>query len=243
MSTETTDAKGAAAKKGDASKGFSVGVDADAHRQVTAQSKKLNVSKTQYASAAIAYFAESGLDPTKEQRLGFAGVAEKVAVVEQNVRTQNHEIGTRLVQIIRTWEKNLYLFLQQQQAASNNYLAFIESNILQHQVTVETNLLSPMVEAVFRVNQEATTTRGLATRLFIEATQKPDTVRKPAERYQDQKAQLDSERDLLLTNQMREFLKTNPVPLPKPSPKPAVTPVPARPVAPASPAPGTAPKS
>jgi len=242
MNTETKDAQGGPAKMGSGGKGFSVGLDADAHRHVMAQAKKLNVSKQKYASAAIAYFAQTGIDPTKEQPKGLANVSVKVDQSELAVRKQNHEIGTRLIQIIRTWEKNLYTFLQQQQAANNNYLAHIETNVLQHQVTVESNLLAPMVEHLFRVNQEATTTRGLATRLFIEATKKPDSAKTTTERYQEQKAQLDSERDFLLTNQLREFLKTNPVPLPKVSPKPAVTPVPVAPLQPASPTPAGAAK-
>lgn len=220
-----------------------VRLDAEAIHLLSKAAKKAKVSKGKYASAAIAYFASTGLDPTKEQPKGLANVSIKVDEVERNVRTQNHEIGTRLIKIIRTWESNLYTFLQQQQASTNNYLELIESNILQHQVTVESNLLAPMVEHLFRVNQEATTTRGLATRLFIEATKKPDSPRTPAERYQDQKVQLDEERDFMLTNQTREFLKTNSVPLPKPTARRAVTPAPTKPVATASPAPAVPPKS
>lgn len=239
MSTETTDAKGAAAKKGDGSKGFTVGVDADAHRQVTAQSKKLNVSKTQYASAAIAYFAESGLDPTKEQRLGFAGIAQKLDAVEAAIRNQNHEIGTRLVQIIRTWEKNLYSFLQLQQASTNNYLEMIESNILQHQVLIETNYFAPMVENLFKANLEAFIARGLTTELFVKAATLPSGS------YEKQMELSNTGRDQQLVTLMREFLKTNSVPLPKPTRRPAVAPVPLpppKPAAPASTAPTVAPK-
>ena len=240
MSTESKDAADKAVKKGGPNTVFSVGLDADAHRQVMAQAKKLNVTKSKYASAAIAYFAESGLDPTKEQRLGFAGVAEKVAVVEQNVRTQNHEIGTRLIQIIRAWEKNLYTFMQQQQASTNNYLELIESNILQHQVTVESNTLAPMVEALFKSNIEAFITRSFASHLYLTSTSQP------AENFPKQMERSNEERDIQLTTQMREHLKTNSVPLPKPTPRRAVTPVPAAPpktVAAASPAPAAGPKS
>ena len=210
---------------------------------MTVQAKKLKVSKTKCANAAVAYFAATGLDPTKEQTQGLAGVNAKVDKETLAVRAQNVEIGNRLIGIIRGWEKNLYTFMQQQQQTTYGYLEQIESNILQHQVTVETNLLAPMVEHLFKVNLEAMTTRGLATRLFIEATQKADSLKNSTERYQSQKAQLDGERDLLLANQMREFLETYSVPLPKPTPKRAVTLVPAKPVALASPAPAGPAKS
>jgi hypothetical protein len=234
MSAEAKDAADKPAKKRGASTVFSVAVDADAHRQVTAQSKKLKVSQREYASAAIAYFAESGLDPTKEQRLGFAGVAEKVAVVEQNVRSQNHEIGTRLIQIIRTWEKNSYAFMQQQQASLTNYLELIESNILQHQVAVETNLLAPIVEQLFKVNIEAILTRELATRLYVGDTGLTDATMLPAERYAHKRKKFDSERTQRLKAKMSEFIESNPMPLPKPTRRPAVTPVPLLPLKPAA---------
>ena len=49
-------------------------------------------------------------------------------------------------------------------------------------------------------------------------------------------------RDQQLAMRMREFLKTNAVPLPKPTVKRPVTPVPAKPVVPATPAPTSPPK-
>lgn len=240
MSTEITPGPGKAAKPSPARAANSVRVAGEAFRQLTASAKKVGITNGEYASAAIAYFAESGLDPTKEQRLGFAGVAEKVAVVEQNVRNQNHEIGTRLIQIIRTWEKNLYAFMQQQQATTYNYMELIESNILQHQVTVESNTLAPMVEALFKSNIEAFITRSFASQLYLTSTSQP------AENFPKQMERSNEERDIQLTTQMREHLKTNSVPLPKPTPRRAVTPVPVappKPVAAASSAPAAGPKS
>ena len=108
MTEQTKDAEDKPVKRGGGGKGFVVGVDADAHRNVAAQAKKLNVTQVKYASAAIAYFAATGLDPTKEQPKGLANVSSKVDEVERNVRTQNHEIGTRLIQIIRTWDVRAY---------------------------------------------------------------------------------------------------------------------------------------
>lgn len=214
-----------------------VRLDAEAIHLLSKAAKKAKVSKGKYASAAIAYFAATGLDPTKEQPKGLANVSIKVDEVERNVRTQNHEIGTRLIQIIRTWEKNLYTFLQQQQAATYNYMELIESNILQHQVLVESNTLAPMVEALFKSNIEAFITRTFASHLFIKsAGLTPDTVPKQLE-------QSNAERDIQLTNQMREHLKTNSVPLPKPTQRRAITPAPTKPVAAASPPPAVPPKS
>ena len=218
----------------------SVMLELDTHRILDKSAKKLKLSNGEYASAAIAYFAESGLDPTKEQRLGFAGVSQKLDVVEAAIRKQNHEIGTRLVQIIRTWEKNQYAFMQQQQASINNYLELIESNILQHQVAVETNLLAPMVEQLFKANLESFIARGLTTHLLMKADNKSE------EAYEKQMELSNNGRDQQLAMKLGEFLKTNSMPLPKSTRRPAVIPVPtapAKPVATTSPTPGVAAKS
>jgi len=214
--------------KNSEAKNKTVTVSVGAFVQVGQVAKKLKMSKSQFASAAIAYFAETGLDPTKERPLGLANVSAKVSQETRAVRELNVEIGQRLITIMRGWEKTLYGFLQQQQAGTVNYLQQIESNLLGHQVQVESTLLAPMVEQLFRVNLEANTTRNLAARLFVEATQKPDLTKQAPERYQDQVAHLNSERDVMLTKQTREFIATNSVPKPTLSPKPQVPAVPVR---------------
>lgn len=227
-------------KAGDKPERKSVMLELDTHRILDKSAKKLKLSNGEYVSAAIAYFAQTGLDPTKDQPVSLAGVSMKVDAVEEAIRKQNHEIGTRLIQIIRTWEKNLYAFMQQQQASTNNYLELIESNILQHQVTVESNMLAPMVEALFKGNIEAFITRGLTADVFVK------TANLPAGSYEKQMEASTSERNQQLAMQMREHLKTNSVPLPKPTPRRAVTPVPTappKPVAAAAPAPAVPPKS
>lgn len=218
-------------RKAGTSRTKAVAVDVTAYNQVEAQAKKLKMSKSKYVSAAIGYFAQTGLNPLKEQPQGLASVASKVDQETYAVRKQNVEIGQRLISIIRQWEKNLYGFMQQQQQTTYGYLESIESNILQHQVLVETNLLAPMVEHLFKVNLEAFIARGLTSQLLVKTTNQPEGS------YQKQMDVSNNGRDQQLALLMREFLKTNSVPLPKPTPKRAVTPVPPKPVAPATPAP------
>ena len=213
-----------------------VGVTEEGFFQVEAQARKLKMSKSKYASAAIAYFAGTGLDPTKEQTVGLAGVNAKVDKETLAVRAQNVEIGNRLIGIIRGWEKNLYTFMQQQQQTTYGYLEQIESNILQHQVMVETNLLAPMVEQLFKANLESFITRGLTSQLLVKVGNLPEGA------YQKQMELSGNGRDEQLAIQMREFLKTNTVPQPKPTPRRAVTPAPVKPVVPASAAPDAQPK-
>ncbi|WP_157530913.1 hypothetical protein [Hymenobacter norwichensis] len=188
------------------------------------------MSKRKYANAAIAYFAETGLDPTKERPHGLANVSAKVSHETLAVRQQNADIGNRLISILRGWEKTLYGFLQQQQAGTVNYLQQIESNLLAHQVAVETSYLAPMVEQLFKVNLEAFVIRDFAVQLFAKAQNMP------ASSADTQMQLVTNGRDQQLATAVREFIKTNNVPTPTLSPKPQVPATPAKlPSAPSTP--------
>ena len=211
-------------------------ITVEADRLLTKQAGKLKIGKGTYASAAIAYFAESGLNPTAERPQGLAGVALKVGAEARSVRVQQVEIGNRLISMQRAWEKSLYEFLKQQQGGTLNYLEQIESNILAHQVTVESSLLSPMVELMVKNNIETYLVRVISERMSLQQTGKKDTEWAAANKG------VNEERDLQLAAQMREFIKINSVPKPHLSPKPQVPATPAKAPIPAAPATGAAPK-
>jgi hypothetical protein len=217
--------------------GPSLKLTLETDRLLTAHANKLKLSKRRYGNAAIAYFAANGFDPTEERPQSLADVGFKVSQATLAIREQNVMIGNRLISIIRGWEKNLYTFMQQQQQATHGYLEQIESNILQHQVMVETNMLEPMVESLFKVNIEAFIARALTTKLFVITTNMGPGS------YEKQMELSTNERDQQLATLLREFLETNTVPVPKPTPRRAVTPIPAKPVAPASSAPAVPLKS
>lgn len=206
-------------------------LDSEVNRAFTAHAKKLKLTKREYASAAIAFFAESGLDPTAERAQGLGALGKQVSADTREVRVQSAEIGTRIITVIRGWQRDLYDFLQQQELSRNNHLELVESTILQHQVLVETNLLGPMVEALFKTNLEAFIGRALTVEVFVKtANVEGLTVAKQMKVSNDG-------RDEQLAMRMREFLRTNAVPVPRPTPKRPVTPVPGKPVAPAAPKP------
>ena len=231
MSTEKKDSQHKPAKKGGSSTVFSVGVDADAHRIVAAQAKKLKMSQTKYASAAIAYFAGSGLDPTKGRPQELANLSSKMSQEMMNLWMQNIENSDGIVSVIRGWERTLYGFMQQQQMSLNTYLERIESNVLRHQVLVESNLLAPMVEQIVTTRIESNLNRTILERLYTElGKNKSISFEEAHQRHTE-------ERDKHLVNELRELLEKHPVPAPQPTTKPAITPVPTKPVvaAPASP--------
>ena len=220
--------------------GPSLKLTLETDRALTAHAHQLKLSKRRYGNAAIAYFATNGFDPTEERPKRLADVGFKVSKAGQAIQEQSAVIGQRLALILQRWEKNLYAFQQQQQTTTNDYLELIESNVLQHQATVATKLLVPMVENLLKANLEVYIARGL----MLAVQEKMFNL--PADSYRQKMERSNNERDQELAAQLGKFLETHPVPLPKPTRRPAVTPVPAappKPAAPAATAPVTPPKS
>ncbi|RZK44065.1 MAG: hypothetical protein EOO61_04465 [Hymenobacter sp.] len=195
-------------KKGTAGKGFTVGIDANAHRHVTAQAKKLDVSKSEYASAAIAFFAQSGLDPTKELPTDLSAVSQKVEAGVASVRIHNADIGNRLYALTRSFERTTYQFMQQQESTMTRYLEGIESNVMKRLVLMEERLLRPLVERVLRGNQEAYINRGIGILIYQMLAKDPPS-------WSDQNKIFTEEREELLEKELKDFLKSYPMPAAK----------------------------
>ncbi len=213
--------------------GSSVRLEPEAARLLKAQARKLRLTDVRFASAAVTYFAETGLDPTVErpQRLQDLGTH-----LREEARA-NRTLSEGIVSFLEQYEKSLYGYLRDQQISTTNYLQQIESTLLRHQVAVESNLIQPMVEYVCEGIQEANATRKLVTRLITEGVKRIDLDAKPAEPYDKQNTQMDNERDRLLTKRMRAFYETNHVPKPVQTPTPwfLVAPTPTSFIAPKTP--------
>jgi len=198
--------------------GNSVRLEPEAARLLKEQAKKLRLTEIRFVSAAVTYFAETGLDPTVERPQSLQDLGTHL---REEART-NRALSAGIASFLERYEKSLHGYLQDQQVSTNNYLRQIESTLLRHQVAVESNLIRPMVEYVCEGNLEANATRKLVTRLFTEGLKSIDLDTKPAEPYGKQNTRLDNERDRLLTIRMRAFDETNRVRKPDPTPKPWV---------------------
>jgi hypothetical protein len=211
-------------------------VEGVAYRNLTEQAKKYGVSKSKYASAAINYFAQLGLDPTAEASQGLGEIGAKVSAETLAVRKQNVDIGNRFISIIRTWEANLYGFMKQQELAQNTYLAAIERNLLERMVAMETTVLAPMAEQIIKAALESYVGRFMSERTYLKVIGREQT------QWEGQHKQLSDDRDKLLLKAVEEYTKLHPNVVTTVTPKPALTLVPAKPVAPsavAAPAPAT----
>ena len=222
-----------------------VALESAAHSSMEKAAKKLKMSNAKFASAAINYFTQNGLDPTqdhtslaaltKQMKDGFALLGVAVTDGVANVRSHNADIGNRLYALTRNFEKTLYAFQHQQQLATYSYMESVESNLLRHLVAMDSDVFQPLFEHLFRTEEEAFITRSLSARIYLKLIDNPTILG-------EQNAKFTQDREEALVAKLREFLKTHKLATPQPIRKPGATAVPVKPVAPATPAPAVAPK-
>ena len=216
-----------------------VGVTEEAFVLVEASAKKLKMSKSRYTSAAIAYFAASGLNPEAAKDQTLAGFALRLKDEGRACRQQTVDVGNRLISIMRTWEKANYAFMQQMHTGMVNHMEQIESNLLQQLVGLESSYFAPMVEMIQKSTIEANYARVIGEKLDLHVRGDEESE------WAAWNKRVNKNRDQKLMELMREFIKNNQMEKPTLSPKPQPLAIPVK--APAAPAAvpaagGTAPK-
>lgn len=226
--------------------GNSIKIEDEAARILEVQAKKLKVAKGKFASAAIAYCVQAGINPLDEQATSLGSLSQQmkdgfallgVAVTDgvANVRIHNADIGNRLYAIVRNFEKTLYAFQHQQQLTTYSYMESIESNLLRHLVAIDSDVFQPLFEHLFRTEQEAFITRSMAARIYLKLIDKPTLLN-------EQNAKFNEEREEVVVSRLREFIKDHKLATPHSNSKPGATPVPTKPTAPAPASPPAPPK-
>ncbi|HET9505659.1 MAG TPA: hypothetical protein VFO93_19095 [Hymenobacter sp.] len=226
MSTEINPGAEKAKKAAPTRAANSVRISGDAFQKLTKHAKKLGVSNGEYASAAIAYFADSGFDPREEHLLDGPLTRSKISEGVANVRAHNADIGNRLFALTRGFEKTMYLFMQQQEHNMNVYLEGIEGNLMRRLVSMEDNLLLPLVEHVMRGAGDAYIGRSLGERIYLEILKKPSSL------WEEQNDKLTDEREQVLVQELKKFMTDHMIPPAVSTRRPATTPVPPKPAAP-----------
>jgi hypothetical protein len=199
-----------------------------AHNMVGKAAKKLGMSNTDYTSAAIAYFAENGLDPRKMAKASLAKIENRVVQEAYDVREHNANIGNRLVSIIRTFERNMGTMIQQQQAGTFKYLEGIERNILTYLVNIEENLFSTILERVLSNGIESNMTRIILQTISLQLKNKPYTP----ESLKEITLNYDRQRDEQLVIVGQKLVESKRVERPKISLKPTIVELPKPPAKP-----------
>ena len=201
--------------------GPSLKLSVEADRLLSTQSKKLKLSKRQYASAAVVFFAENGLNPAVERPFGLAAVESKVGKESKNTQNHNAEIGNRVIAIMRGFERNSYDFHRQHEVSQAVYFEKMERNILQYLVNIENKMLKPMIEELFKCNIETFYTRGLCEQIFLQVLGEKQSD------WGDRNDEATIDRNKRLVVQLKEFVGTNTIPIPTLTERPVITPVPA----------------
>lgn len=123
-------------------------LELEAARLLTAQAKLLGISKAKYASAAISYFGERGLDPVHDRAREGAIIQHKLHKLEEELSKQlgmqMASLGDRLFGFLRNHERALFGFLTEQEA----------------------NVFTPMVQELVRASVEAFYARRVAEQVL-----------------------------------------------------------------------------
>ena len=198
-----------------------VRLDAEAVSLLRGAAKATKLTKGEYASACIKYFARIGLDPTAEASQGLAGL--NAVVEKETLRGRDHAavIGNRLMSVIRTWEKHLYAFSQEQQRTSYNFQEQVENAVHRQLTALETQLFAPMISLLIKADVELADVRYLTLKAIMDVN-----------KFDEGRQKLVLEEGLKVmakkhVEKLREFMLTNSVPKHQPTPKPAMTPTPA----------------
>ena len=155
-------------------------------------------------------------------------MSQKVEGSVASVRAHNADIGNRLFALTRSFEKTIYSFMQQQEHNMGLYLECIEGNIIKRLVSIEDNLLLPLIERVMRGAGDAYIGRSLGERIYLEILKQPATL------WKEQDEKLTGEREQVLVAELRKFMTSHVIPAAKSTRRPAATPVPPKPTPPAT---------
>lgn len=211
-----------------AADGKSVKLLPDVDVQLGKAAKKLKMTKSNFASAAVAYFTETGLDPRKVSKASLAKVEQRVVQETYDVREHNANIGNRLVSIIRTFERNMGTLVQQQQAGTFKYLEGIERNILTYLVNIEENLFSTILERVLSNGIESHMSRIILQTISLQLKNQTFT----SESLKELTLDYDRQRDAQLVIAGQKLLESKRVERPKVSLKPTIVELPKPPAKP-----------
>jgi hypothetical protein len=200
----------------------------EVHGQVKKAAKKFKLTNSEFASAALSYFTETGLDPRTMSKASLARIENRVVQETYDVREHNANIGNRLVGVIRTFERNMGTMIQQQQAGTFKYLEGIERNILTYLVNIEESLFSTILERVLSNGIESNMSRIILQTISLQLKNKPFTP----ESLKEITLNYDRQRDEELVVKGQKLVESKRVERPKVSLKPAIVELPKPPAKP-----------
>jgi hypothetical protein len=195
------------------------------HNQLTREAKLLKLTNSEYASAAVGYFTERGLNPASDRQREGMVIQAKIDKRAEALEQQVTGLGNRLFGFLQTHEKNLYSYLQSQQRALFSFLQKQEGNLFQYLTEQEKELYTPLLEEVLRGAADAFIARRLGEQIVLrqQGSQAFDN------NYTKVHAQETAERDAITLQRLVEVTNRNSVPDKSGTELPALTTVPSKP--------------
>ncbi|WP_139926437.1 hypothetical protein [Hymenobacter sp. DG01] len=214
-------------KKAKAAPKTAVAIDQLTHRQLTKAAKELSISNADYASAAISYFTERGLDPLANREREGIVIQNKITELERVVNTLGNRLFGWLTQHEKNLNKDLFGFLRGHEKTLFAYLQAQDKNVHEHLADQEEMFLMPLMRELMITNVEALYSRRLGEQIILKVL-----GRELAE-YPAKHKEFNERRDVDARKKLDAFIESL-APVTQPlATIPQPTPVPQRPASPA----------
>lgn len=169
----------------------------EAHALMVPAADALGLTASEYASAAVTYFAQRGLDPVKNQEREGIVIQDKISELERVVNS----LGNRLFGWLTQHEKNTAGFLKGHEKTLFTYLQAMDQNIHEHLSGQEESLLLPMFQELVLNNIEALYGRRLGEQIMLKV------LGRDLKEYPAKHREFNEKRDLDVTKRWNELIE------------------------------------
>lgn len=207
-------------KKAKAAPKTAVAIDQLTHRQLSKSAKELGISNAEYASAAISYFTERGLDPVANREREGIVLQHKIAELERVVNNLGNRLFGWLTQHEKNLNQDLFGFLRGHEKTLFAYLQAQDRNVHEHLSDQEEMFLMPLMRELMWTNVEALYSRRLGEQIILKILGRELTE------YPAKHQEFNERRDVDARKKLDAFVE-NLAPAPQPlASQPPPTPVP-----------------
>lgn len=184
-----------------------VGISPGTHQEMARVAKSFKLTNSVYATAAVSYFSERGLNPVTEREREGTVIQGRIDKRSDRLEQQIASLGNRLFGFLQTHEKNLYAQLNLQQKALFKLLAEQENSLFRYLTEQEANVLGPLLVEVIRGATDAFIARRVGEQIILRI-QNTFTD----ERYFKLNDSQTKQRDGMAADRIKQLMDENPKP-------------------------------
>lgn len=204
-----------------------VSVTYETHRLLIPAADGLQISASEYASAAIRYFAERGLNPVTNHEREGAVIQRRIGDLEKLVVTLGDRLFGWLTQHEKNLNKDLFGYLRGHEKANFEYQKNQTLSVHQHLNDLEDSFLGPLMREAILGSVESFFARRITEQIMLKVS--GFDVKKE---YSARHEELNNKRDVRVEEKITEFLMAMAPTHSEQLDVPAATPVPERKSAP-----------